>query len=402
MTRPCFSSENPEEPRENRILRRALMEKDAQVESLAVRLRRMANKLSRAERDERLALSALLHDHIQPLVVGARMQLWELQRRNKNPEVGQISTKIEGILVEALGALRSLSVELSPAALQNNGLKGGLNFLRTYMTDKFQFTVNLTIYDEIDPIEEETSFLLYEGVKELLLNTVKHAGVDSADIYVQRTSEHLISLVVEDQGKGFDTGIIEQPQSENATLGLFSIQERLAAIDGRMIIEAAVDGGTRVTLTAPAGPFLSEDENGAEGQTLQKEAVQVRKKEKGIGILIVDDHSVMRQGLRGLLQTEPDFTVLGEAGSGAKGIEMALEHDPDVILMDINLGDMSGMDATRRILSRQPDIRVIGLSMYEDEGFGQAMRKAGACGYLTKHASSDLIIASVRKAAQIN
>lgn len=388
-----------EKAKEKESLRQELMEKKAQVESLAIRLRRLANKLTRAERDERLVLSGILHDHIQPLVVGARMQLWELQRKNDSPEVSRISGKIEESLVEALEALRSLSVELSPAALQNSGLKGGMNWLKRYMADKFDFQVNLTIYEEIDPILEETSFLLYEGVKELLLNAAKHAGVGRADVYLQRTGEDLISIVVEDQGEGFDAESIEGSQPEKATLGLFSIQERLAAIDGRMLIETAVSRGTRVTLTAPAGLSRDTDCGRTECRaSLAPPAIQVRPRKKRIGILIVDDHRVMRQGLRGLLQTEPDFTVLGEADSGARGIELAGELSPDVILMDVNLGDMSGIDATRRILSEHPDIRVIGLSMHDDLGFGRAMRMAGASEYLTKHVSSRRIVSSVREA----
>ena len=385
--------------RETELLRKALIRKNAQVESQAIRLRRLANKLTRAERDERLSLSGILHDHIQPLVVGARMQLWELQRKNESDEVNRISDKIEKILVEALGALRSLSVELSPAALQNDGLKGGLNWLRQYMADKFEFTVNLTIYDEIDPILEETSFLLYEGVKELLLNTAKHSGVNTADVYVHRTGEDLITLVVEDHGQGFDAEVMERSNPEKATLGLFSIQERLGAIDGRMLIESAVSRGTRVTLTAPAG-LAPEPECRADDccDTAKAPIIQVRSRKKQIGILIVDDHRIMRQGLKGLLQTEPDFTVLGEADTGVQGIEMVRELKPDVVLMDINLGDMSGIDATRQVLSERPEIKVIGLSMHDDLSLGRAMRMAGAVEYLTKHVSSRRIISSVRQA----
>jgi signal transduction histidine kinase/ActR/RegA family two-component response regulator len=387
--------------RETEDLRQALVRKNSQVESQAIRLRRLANKLTRAERDERLALSGILHDHIQPLVVGARMQLWELQRKNQSPEVSRISGKIEDILVESLGALRSLSVELSPAALQNDGLKGGLNWLKQYMTDRFDFRVNLTVYDEIDPILEETSFLLYEGVKELLLNTAKHSGVNTADVYVHRTGENLISLVVEDHGKGFDAQGIEQSSPEMATLGLFSIQERLTAIEGRMLIETAVSRGTRVTLTAPAG-LSPEPECPKETCPDSTDAVpvKVRSLKKRISILIVDDHRIMRQGLKGLLQTEADFTVLGEADSGARGIEMARELDPDVVLMDINLGDMSGIDATRQILSKQPEIKIIGLSMHGDSSLARSMRMAGATEYLTKHVSSRGIVSSVREAVK--
>lgn len=361
-------------------------------------LRRLANKLIRAERDERRNLSAILHDHIQPLIVGARMQVWEIQRNSDTAVVKKTADRVESILVETLAALRSLSAELRPAPLQHNGLSGGLDWLKRYMSDQFEFGVNLTISGDIDPIREETGFLLYEGVKELLLNAAKHADVDQADVLVRRTRENTIHLVVSDRGQGFDPDI--SSQRETATLGLFSIQERLASISGSMLIETAPGRGTKVTLTVPAG--MERQENPPSAAKEKTSAFGLKKtgslniKKEMIGILIVDDHKVLREGLNGLLGAEPDFHVLGEAASGSRAIDRALELRPDVIIMDVNLGDMDGVRATREILSREPGIRVIALSMYDDQSLVEEILKAGAVQYLTKSASSDDIISAIR------
>ena len=101
-------------------------------------------------------------------------------------------------------------------------------------------------------------------------------------------------------------------------------------------------------------------------------------------VLIVDDHQIMRQGLVGLLQSEPDIEVVGQAASGPQAIELAGRLQPDVIIMDVNLGEMSGIEATREILARNKQIKVIGLSMCADAEVAAAMRNAGAVAYLTK------------------
>lgn len=115
-----------------------------------------------------------------------------------------------------------------------------------------------------------------------------------------------------------------------------------------------------------------------------------------IDILIVDDHKLLRDALKDLLQPEPDFRVIGESGDAEQACELAEKLSPDVIIMDINLGETDGVSVTRRILSKHPHIKVIGLSMHNEKSIIDAMYQAGAVAYLTKSASSEEIIASIR------
>jgi len=115
-----------------------------------------------------------------------------------------------------------------------------------------------------------------------------------------------------------------------------------------------------------------------------------------IDILIVDDHKMLRQALKDLLQPEPDFRVIGEAGNSEQAFELAEKLFPDVIIMDVNLGEIDGVSATRRILSKHPHIKVIGLSMHNEKSIIDAMYQAGAVAYLTKTVPSEELIASVR------
>lgn len=373
-----------------------------QVKIQTRKLRQLTRKLLRAERDERNHLSGLLHNHIQPMIVGARMQVWQIQRNNDPTANEKTAARIEDILTDALKALRSLSAELSPAALRNNGLAGGLEWLKTYMAKQFDFTVVLTVSNDIEPIKDETSFLLFEAVKELLLNAVKHANVNQADVSLRRAPQNLISLVVTDQGDGFDPLLAEKFSEETATLGLFSIQERLVAIDGQMFVKTAPGCGSTITLTAPAGKKQRQDDSlqnvnpTGNGKICDPSNIFCLDDDI-VGILIVDDHKLLREGLKTLLQAETDFHVLGEADSGQTGIEMAKELEPDVVLMDVDLGDISGIRATRKILAHRPETLIIALSMHDDEHVVNAMYRAGVVNYITKNAPIEQILDAIRK-----
>jgi DNA-binding NarL/FixJ family response regulator len=119
-----------------------------------------------------------------------------------------------------------------------------------------------------------------------------------------------------------------------------------------------------------------------------------------IRILLVDDHPVVRHGLRGMLDAEPDLSVVGEASSGPSGVSAAVEHRPDIVLMDLRMPDGDGVSATEQILARVPGVRVMVLTTYESDRDILRAIEAGACGYLLKDASPAELADAVRAAAR--
>lgn len=117
-----------------------------------------------------------------------------------------------------------------------------------------------------------------------------------------------------------------------------------------------------------------------------------------IRVLITDDHTLFRSGLRLLLSNEPDIAVVGEAGDGAEAIRLARTLRPDVVLMDITMPGMSGLDATRAIRQDLPEVRVLILTMHEDEGYLRGSLRAGASGYVLKRAAATELPAAIRAA----
>jgi two-component system NarL family response regulator len=118
-----------------------------------------------------------------------------------------------------------------------------------------------------------------------------------------------------------------------------------------------------------------------------------------IRILLVDDHQMMRDGLRSILDLEDDLDVVGEAGNGYEALEMARTRRPDVIVMDIGMKDLNGIEATRQILAQNPRAKVVALSTYSNEPYVLSMLEAGACGYVLKDAAVDEMRRAIRVVA---
>jgi len=118
-----------------------------------------------------------------------------------------------------------------------------------------------------------------------------------------------------------------------------------------------------------------------------------------IRILLVDDHQMMRDGLRSILDLEDDLDVVGESGNGFEALEMARTRRPDVIVMDIGMKDLNGIEATRQIVAQNPRAKVVALSTYSNETFVISMLEAGACGYVLKDAAVDEMRRAIRVVA---
>ncbi|GGP30929.1 DNA-binding response regulator [Deinococcus wulumuqiensis] len=118
-----------------------------------------------------------------------------------------------------------------------------------------------------------------------------------------------------------------------------------------------------------------------------------------ISLLLVDDHPVVRKGTRELLEGEADLRVVGEAGSGEEALAQARLLTPDVILMDVSMPGMNGIEATKAIKAEQPGVGVLVLTSYDDDAYVFALLEAGAAGYLLKNASEDDLLGAVRAVA---
>jgi PAS domain S-box-containing protein len=363
------------------------------------RLRALTGELTLAEQRERHRLAKVLHDNLQQLLVAARIRAQLLVRAH--PGLGQPVEEIETLLGESLTVSRSLNAELSPMALHAGGLPAGLEWLAGWMTQKHGLKVDLAVDADVSPTAEDVKVLVFESVRELLFNVVKHAGTSVVSLRGRRLPGGQLELVVADTGLGFDPAQLAAKGAGATGFGLFSIRERLELIGGHLAVASRPGEGSRFTLTAPLGqapatapPSLLATAAGPSG--LPKPAAPLPARDGRIRIVLADDHAVVRQALSRLLAAEPDFEVIGEAEDGKRAIELARELAPDILVMDVNMPGLDGVQATQCIRTEAPNVRVIGLSMFREFEQADAMRAAGAVTYLSKSDPSDTLLAAIR------
>jgi len=116
-------------------------------------------------------------------------------------------------------------------------------------------------------------------------------------------------------------------------------------------------------------------------------------------ILLVDDHAVVRQGFKMILDAQSDMEIVGEAANGREAVELAAQLRPDIVVMDVAMPELNGIEATRRVIAADPHIRVIALSMHKDSVYVREILRAGARGYLLKDSGADDLVKAIRAVA---
>ncbi len=376
-------------------LRRAKEDLESRVQARTADLQRLTAELSVAEQRERQRLSEQLHDGLQQLLVGARMQVEMLARIE--PDRARLTdhcNAVLALLTQALNDSRSLSAELSPPILRQAGLLPALAWLGRWMEDTHHLTVDLRTEGGTEPHDEGTRILLFQAVRELLLNTVKHAGVRQANVKVIHQKRH-IQVSVADRGKGFNAAKIAR--AGVGGLGLASIRQRLEYLGGTFEIEAEPGHGSRFTVRVPLqppgpSPVVVRHDRRSTPPAVVAPGRRVR-------IVLSDDHAVMRQSLARMLAEEPDLEIVGEAADGKQAVELAQTLQPDIVLMDVSMPVMDGIEATRAIRAGSPQVQVVGLSMFEDAEQAQRMRQAGAADYVAKTSATEVLLSAIRASA---
>ena len=393
----------------NQTLEQRVREGVAVAEQRTAQLRSLASELIQAEQRERRRLSTLLHDHLQQLLVASKIQLSAIRRRIRDETLLGPLQQVDRLLEESIEESRSLTRDLSPPILYEAGLAAGLEWLARRKQEKYGLKVRVRADADAAPADEETTILLFESVRELLFNVVKHAHTDSAEVTMRACGDEEVMIEVADQGSGFETAAAEDVRDLDS-FGLFSVRERLRAVGGCVDIHSAPGKGTRISLRVPRGKRESlsagTGESGAGAfEALAPKPIEilaaVDRESKKVRVLLADDHAMIREGLAGLLTEQEDIEVAAQASNGLEAVELALRTRPDVAVLDIAMPVVNGIEATRRIKAALPGMAVICLSMHREEEVAAATRAAGADAYLLKDGSSETLIGAIRQALAV-
>lgn len=218
---------------------------EARVQDRTEQLRELAARLALSEYQERRRIARILHDHLQQLLYSVQFVNSRL-RQNVEEALMPLLDQVDQILTEAINTTRTLSVEMSPPILELSGLSSALSWLATQMQERHGLQVMVEIEDESRKMDQHIQDLIFQSIRELLFNVVKHAGTDTATVIVKQTEAEQI-VVVKDEGIGFDA---TRSAPKNG-IGLDSIRSRLSLFDGRIEVQSEPGHGASVILSIP-------------------------------------------------------------------------------------------------------------------------------------------------------
>jgi DNA-binding NarL/FixJ family response regulator/two-component sensor histidine kinase len=358
--------------------------------------RELATGMLVAQEEERRRVARELHDEtIQALsTLLVNLDHVEHQIAGHTGDSRAAFERLREIVRRTLDETRALAQALRPTVLDDLGLAAALETL----ADECRQTYDLRPEIETDLVvaerlPAEVEIAIFRVAQEALKNTSRHAHATRAHVRLScRTA--VARLTVEDDGKGFvpdQTGRERQP----AGLGLSGMRERAALLGGTLTIESAPGVGTCIALDVPI------DRPSDDPGVVPERVVRAHDDSSpDIRVLLVDDHAMFREGLVRILGAWPGIRVVGEAADGRQAIELVEQLQPDVVVMDIAMPNLNGLDATRQISRRFPDVRVVILTTYESRQYLVQIVKVGAAACVLKRSAGTELLAAVQAAAQ--
>jgi CheY-like chemotaxis protein len=255
--------------------------------------------------------------------------------------------------------------------------------------------LEVSIGDDIPrlPIDAETT--LFRVVQESLTNVHRYSGSASAKIKVSKDAEE-VRLEIIDYGHGTKFGTARARLDGPAPLGVGipGMRERLHQLGGELTVDFATTG-TRVTATLPVKKTAQTDaEENADQTSLTftiRSAADARQR-----ILIADDHELMRRGLRGLLESHDEWAVCGEAVEGTEAVRKSTDLKPDLVIMDVNLPGLSGIEAALQIRREREGAKILFFTVHDSDEVIREIVEAGALGYVAKSRASQDLMDAVR------
>ncbi len=371
-----------------RELERRVNERTKELVRTHDKLRGLAQDLTLTEQRERQRIASELHDYLAQMLVVTRLKINHAAQMIAPDPACAVLQEADQLIDQSLTYTRTVVAELMPPTLRQFGLAAGLHWLGERMLQQ-GLHVSVDVPAVTPPLTEDQTTLLYQCVRELLFNVLKHAGTENAAVSMTDNGLGQLQIVVQDHGLGCDPAAVME--SGGNKFGLFSIRERMEAIDGWMELQSQPGAGTTVTLGVAVGegrefsrehpqPFSDHSVLNAHSSTPAPLPNTIR-------VLLVDDHVMVRQGLRSILDGYPDLQIIAEAGDGEEAITLARLLKPDVIVMDVNMPRLDGIEATRRIREEMPETLIVGLSV--NEHVVKSMKAAGAVAFLTKESAAD-------------
>ena len=216
------------------------------------KIQALVSKLAVAEQEERHRISQILHDDLQQRLFAIKAQLYFLKdpggKHDILPSMYMDFDEVQNALSEAIAVTRNLSIDLSPIILHGEGLTDALTWLASRMQEQHGLQVELQIKEDPPQLDDHMRVLLFQAVRELLFNVVKHAGTKEAGVTLEKVDGN-VRITISDAGKGFEVGtVLSDPKAAH---GLLIIQDRLELVGGGIEVISKLGDGTRAVIKVP-------------------------------------------------------------------------------------------------------------------------------------------------------
>jgi len=375
------------------------------------RQREQIGELAIAEERSRLARE--LHDTVAQSLTALIQKL---------DQVGEPRAEIvqaRALAQQALEEVRRAIWGLRPALLETLPFHEALAREVEQVADAADLSSRISLVGRPHPLLPQQELALFRIAQEALANTIRHAAARRVRVHLVYTEDE-VRLLLEDDGRGFDAAPLETatllesawppyfepaadppPLGQVGHFGVQAMRERARLVGGWLKLESAPGQGTRVKVTVPyTSPVEMLTPALSPGTTDAFSLSNEKKASLRIRVLIVDDHVVTRAGIRQVLENEPDFEVVGEAADGLQALAEVQDLGPQVVLMDMRMAGMDGLEALRQVRASNREVQVLMVSAFEQEEDVLESLKAGASGYVLKGLTPDELANAVRTVAR--
>jgi PAS domain S-box-containing protein len=364
-------------------------------------LRQLSARLLKLQDEERRRIARDLHDTTGQKIAVLSMTLDRLAKLvdAKKVDVKDALTESRDVVGKIGEEIRTLSYLLHPPLLDECGLASAVLWYAEGFKKRSGIHLGVSIDDEFVRLSTDAETALFRVLQESLTNVHRYSGSPNAEIRIFQ-SGNKVHLEIVDHGKGVKAGT-DRPSFAGAPtlgVGIPGMRERIRQLGGQLEVEFSNEG-TRVHASLPVQgsgeePVEQSSELFRDKENFQASARQrpdLRKR-----ILIADDHEVMRRGLRGLVESQEEWSVCGEAIEGNEAISKTRELHPDLLILDVSMPGVSGIEAALQILKDDPDMKILFFTMYDSPQMMREISNVGAWGYVAKARAGNDLVDAVR------
>jgi len=361
-------------------------------------LRQLSARLLQLQDEERRRIARDLHDTTGQKLVVLSMTLDRLARHADLRKDEAQETLKEGreIAEKIAEEIRTLSYLLHPPLLDECGLQSAVRWYAEGFEKRSGIKLDVAIASDLVrlPIDAETA--LFRVVQESLTNVHRYSGSTRAEIQISEDSGE-VQLQVIDYGKGSKAGVVRAARDGAAGLGVGipGMRERLHQLGGTLHVDFGTNG-TTVVATLPIRKAGAGTEMSVRAEEVQLPPERQEEKPRR-RILIADDHELMRRGLRGLIESQEEWAICGEAVEGGEAVRMTKELMPELVILDVNMPGMGGLAAANLIRQGNEATRILFFTVHDSEEVMREIVDSGAHGYVAKSRAGQDLVDAVRE-----